>query len=103
MRRFLGRVLLLGALLLGVLGGFTAQPASAAAEEIDIVTTTADPELSANSDSRLESSVAVTFVVLLIAASAAGPWLARTTAHELDRRLRPLPVRTDERGLRRLD
>lgn len=102
MRRLLATAALLGAILALIIGAFSAPPAGAAAPaEIEIVTDAADPELSANHGSQMESAVVATFVVLLIAASAVGPWLARTTAGELDRRLRPIHVRTDDHLIRR--
>ena len=102
MRRLLATAALLGALLALVFGAVAAQPAAAVPPtEIEIVTDSADPELSASNGSTLESAVVATFVILLIGASAVGPWLARTTAAELDRRLRPIPVHTDEHVIRR--
>lgn len=101
MRRLVATAALLGALLALVFGAVAAQPAAAAPAEIEIVTDSADPELSASNGSRLESAVVSTFVILLIAASAVGPWLARSTAAQLDRRLRPIPVRTDDVLIRR--
>ena len=102
MRRIVAPAALLGAILALVFGAVAAQPAAAAPPtEIEIVTDSADPELSASNGSHLESAVVATFVILLIAASAVGPWLARTTAAELDRRLRPIPVRSEEALIRR--
>ena len=103
MRRLVATAVLLGAILALVFGAvIIAQPAAAAPPtEIEIVTDSADPELSASNGSHLESAVVATFVILLIAASAVGPWLARTTAAEFDRRLRPIAVRTDEQLIRR--
>lgn len=101
MRRLVATAVLLGALLALVFGAVAAQPATAAPSEIEIVTDSADPELSASNGSPLESAVVSTFVILLIAASAVGPWLARSTAAQLDRRLRPIPVRTDDVLIRR--
>lgn len=102
MRRLLATAALLGALLAVILGVGVVSAAPAAAsvsggEEIEIVTGGSNPELSASTGAQVESGVAATFIMLLIGASAAGPWLVRTTAAELDRRLRPLPVRSDER------
>lgn len=103
MRRLLATAAVLGALLAVVVGVVTAAPAAASASgaaEIEIVTDGSNPELSSSTGSHVETGVAATFIVLLIGASAAGPWLARTTAAELDRRLRPIPVRSDDRVIR---
>ena len=102
MRRLVATAAFLGAILALIFGAVIAQPAAASAPtEIEIVTDSADPELSASNGSQLESAVVATFVILLIAASAVGPWLARTTAAELDRRLRPIAVRSHEQLIRR--
>ena len=101
MRRLVATAALLGALLALVFGAVTAQPAAAAPTEIEIVTESGNPELSASHGSQVESAVTATFVILLIAASALGPWLARRTAAELDQRLRPIHVRSDESLIRR--
>ena len=102
MRRLLATAVLLGAIIATAFGAFVAQPAAAAEPtEIEIVTDSADPELSASHGSQTESAVVATFVILLIAASAVGPWLARTAAAEFDRRMQPLPVRSDESLIRR--
>ena len=101
MRRIVATAALLGVLLALVFGAVAAQPASAApTTEIEIVTSP-DPELSSSTGSQVESAVVATFVILLIAASSVGPWLARTRAAELDRRLRPITVRTDDSLIRR--
>lgn len=102
MRRLVATAALLGASLALIVGAVNIQPAGAdPPAEIEIVTDTADPELSASNGSQVESAVVTTFVMLLIAASAVGPWLARTTAAQLDRRLRPIPVRSDEHPIHR--
>lgn len=102
MRRLVATAALLGAFLALMVGAVNVQPAGASAPaEIEIVTDAADPELSASNGSRVESAVVATFVVLLISASAVGPWLARTTAAEIDRRLRPIPIRGNEHLIRR--